>query len=149
MALSLLSSGKHSAGGAGAYLTPSTSPIIVHSNKEKEHQQAMFAAMASQTILKKLGNAFWDAFVGSSSSSTFASPSASSTTRGSWDADKVKKVLEGKAVLRVIDVDNLPLTTTTTVGAGVSSSATSGGSRCSVAVDILEESMRSLTLGKV
>jgi len=49
---------------------------------------AMLAAMASQTVLRKLGSVFWDAF-----------------TRVFSSSDKVKRVLEGKAVVRVVDVD--------------------------------------------
>ena len=48
----------------------------------------MLAAMASQTVLRKLGSVFWDAF-----------------TRVFSSSDKVKRVLEGKAVVRVVDVD--------------------------------------------
>jgi bZIP-type transcription factor MBZ1 len=144
----------------------------------------MLAAMASQTLFRKLGNAVWDAFIGSSSHS-----SSSSSSRGDWDADKVRKVLEGKAVLRVVDVE--PATVSTGAAASVSSTqstssskwtgvasrssslgqsrstvmpsassasssnlphATEDGSNkmcCKAAVcDILEESMRSLSLGK-
>ncbi|TFK21719.1 hypothetical protein FA15DRAFT_672258 [Coprinopsis marcescibilis] len=142
---------------------------------QKQAQAAMLAAVASQTILRKMGQAFWDAFAGhgggevvgasgsgsgrgmlikhfdapsagssSSSASSSSSPSSSSYLASSppasstspstysasstsspssyspnpssysprpafkpWDADKVKKVLEGKAVVRVVDVDQL------------------------------------------
>lgn len=53
----------------------------------------MLASMASQTLLGKLGSAFWDAFSGGS------------TSNSKLDTDKVRRVLEGKAVLRVVDVD--------------------------------------------
>jgi len=59
-------------------------------------QQAMLASLASQTLLQKMGHAFWDAFSGQSSSSS--SPK-------SWDAEKVRKVLDGSAVLKVVDVE--------------------------------------------
>ena len=144
----------------------------------------MLAAMASQTLLRKLGNAFWDAFTGSPSHSS----SSTSSSRGDWDADKVRKVLEGKAVLRVVDVEpantaaapaSVSSTLTTPSGlpkwTGVASRSSSGQSRSTVAstssassnpqhateesssskmccksavCDILEESMRSLSLGK-
>jgi len=55
-------------------------------------QQAVLATLASQTFVQKLGSAFWDAFTSSSSPSR------------NWDQDKVRKVLEGKAVVRVVDV---------------------------------------------
>ena len=58
----------------------------------------MLASMASQTLLGKLGNAFWDAFSGESSNRIGSSRSA-------WDAEKVRKVLEGKAVVRIVDVE--------------------------------------------
>lgn len=137
--------------------------------REREAQAAVLAVVASQTLFKKLGNAFWDAFSGSSSpsSSSSSSPSSSSsssslpsTSRRNWDADKVRKVLEGKAVVRVVDVvDTLPSppppppsTTTTTMmmnGVGCCESAKKKCEdvKCSVG-EILEESMRSLTLGK-
>ena len=140
----------------------------------------MLAAMASQTLLRKLGNAVWDAFIGS--------PSHSSSSRGDWDADKVRKVLEGKAVLRVVDVEpattaaaSVSVSSTLTTPsaspkwAGVASRSSLSQSRSTVAstssasssnsphatedssskmccksavCDILEESMRSLSLGK-
>lgn len=53
--------------------------------------------------MRKLGSAFWDAFSGSSSS-----PLAGVGIKKEWDADKVRKVLEGKAVVRVVDVDPSP-----------------------------------------
>lgn len=89
----------------------------------------MLAAMASQTLFRKLGNAVWDAFIGSPSSS-----SPSSFSRGDWDADKVRKVLEGKAVLRVVDVEPAAATTSSgvsTAAAAVASTA-SGSSTPSV-----------------
>ena len=171
----------------------------------------MLAAMASQTLFRKLGNAVWDAFIGGSSS-THSSSSSSSSSRGDWDAEKVRKVLEGKAVLRVVDVEpaaaaaavptggaatsavssthstpsspkwtGVPLrsslgqsrsstiTTTaatavvaaTTLSSAVASSSSSnqphaiedGSKKCcsitkAAVCDILEESMRSLSLGK-
>ena len=78
----------------------------------------MLAAMASQTVFRKLGSAVWDAFIGSPSHSS----SSSSSSRGDWDADKVRKVLEGKAVLRVVDVEP-PATLSSTVAAAAAGSA--------------------------
>jgi hypothetical protein len=212
--LSALLSGKHNSSSSlssSAYPTPPTSHLLLpkgasslpvpllHSSQatsstsinssssllstQKEQQHAMLAAMASQTVLRKLGNAFWDAFVGSSSQS-----SSSSSPRGDWDADKVRKVLEGKAVLRVVDVEPVTTTTPAVTSASVSSSlnaptstpsaasprwkgaalrrstasstssassnsshATEDGCRAKTAAcvcDILEESMRSLSMGK-
>jgi bZIP-type transcription factor MBZ1 len=204
--LSVLLSGKHnipyfnpSSTSSSAYPTPPASPLLLpkgvaslplpllHSSQsssansstvsssQKEQEHAMLAAMASQTVFRKLGNAFWDAFTGSSHSSS---------SRGDWDADKVRKVLEGKAVLRVVDVE--PATVPAAASAPVSSTlstastspkwkgaaskaslgqlrsstssassnlphATEDGCRtsCTACVcDILEESMRSLSMGK-
>jgi len=119
---------------------------------EKEAQAAVLAVVASQTLLKKLGNAFWDAFSGSSSSNSVPS----SLQMRSWDVDKVRKVLEGKAVVRVVDADpfasmgpsGLPATnkTSTTTTNKTMSSAVNHGACCINVVDLLEESMRSLTL---
>jgi len=146
----------------------------------------MLAAMASQTLFRKLGSAVWDAFIGSPSHS-----SSSSSSRGDWDADKVRKVLEGKAVLRVVDVEPVTVSTAAAASASVSSthstpsaspkwsgvasrsslgqsrstaSSTSSASsnqphatedsnkKCcktkAAVCDILEESMRGLSLGK-
>ncbi|CAL1708824.1 unnamed protein product [Somion occarium] len=105
--LSALLSGKSA---ASAYPTPPASPRMSHTpastptpqpQATPTEQQAMLAAVASQTLVRKLGSAFWDAFSGSSSSS---GPSI----RKDWDAEKVRKVLEGKAVVRVVDVDPQP-----------------------------------------
>ena len=77
-------------------------------------QQALLATLASQTLVKKLGSAFWDAFSGGSAGSPLANAGVG---KREWDADKVRKVLEGKAVVRVVDVESLP-------SAAVSTSAT-------------------------
>lgn len=81
-----------------------------------------------------------------------------------WDADKVRKVLEGKAVVRVVDVDSLPPTpsplpapTTATVGTGAISSSGIGmgvgmkeeaDKRCGkpVCFTALEEKLKNLHL---
>ncbi|KAJ7199169.1 hypothetical protein GGX14DRAFT_662207 [Mycena pura] len=124
--------------GKGASLpTPAPTPTASLRAKEKERETAMYAALASQTLVRRLGSAFWDAFSGherpsSSSSSSSASASAS---RGGWDAEKVRKVLEGKAVVRVVDVEPAP--------PKPAAAAPAATQRCSV-----EECMRSLTLGK-
>jgi hypothetical protein len=146
-----------------------------HQQREKEHQQAMLAAMASQTVFRKLGSAFWDAFTGSSSSSSPLSTSSASSSSyaayhphpGNWDQDKVQRVLEGKAVLRVVDVEPptaavaaaaavpTPVSAPTPTPASPKVSAKwcddAAAKRCAAKAavcDILEESMRSLTLGK-
>ncbi|GJE93689.1 bZIP domain-containing protein [Phanerochaete sordida] len=100
---SVLSSVLSGKSATNAYPSPPSSPPTVHATLPGQlpgkqqvtpsQQQAMLASMASQTLLGKLGSAFWDAFSG-------GSPSTSKL-----DTDKVRKVLEGKAVLRVVDVD--------------------------------------------
>ncbi|KAH6887808.1 hypothetical protein BKA70DRAFT_1332500 [Coprinopsis sp. MPI-PUGE-AT-0042] len=95
--------------------------------QQEQAQAAMLAVVASQTILRKLGQAFWDAFSGSTSASAssqgglakrFEAPrstsgpgqqyqTSSNQARPDWDADKVRKVLDGTAVLRIVDVDQL------------------------------------------
>ncbi|KAF5347454.1 hypothetical protein D9757_013819 [Collybiopsis confluens] len=169
----------------------------------QQAQNAMYAAAlastASTTMVGRLGSAFWDAFSGSAtpSSSSSAGPSghssiaatsstlpASSTAIGAgifggrsmrpWDADKVRKVLEGKAVVRVVDVDDLPssssslsssthhvasspslssptvpVTTTATAGAvpAVAGPGPKPKEDCGIAAS-LDECMKSLSLGK-
>ncbi|KAF9556614.1 hypothetical protein CPC08DRAFT_641353 [Agrocybe pediades] len=172
--LSALLSGKQA---AASYPSPPTSPQLnpklfsaaspkereLQQQRDREQQQAMLAAMASQTVFRKLGSAFWDAFTGASSSSSSSSSSASSipSGTGNWDADKVQKVLSGKAVLKVVDVEPAsPPATPKLMRAStmpVSSSSPSPSSSPSLVqqddckrclTDILEESMRSLTIGK-
>ncbi|KAI6037625.1 hypothetical protein EDC04DRAFT_2702440 [Pisolithus marmoratus] len=143
-------------GSSGAYPTPPPSPPVLSSSTSQTatgptHEQAAIAALASQTLLGKLGHAFWEAFSGSSttgSSSHLTSTSAAMCKQ--WDAEKVRKVLEGRAVVKVVDVEPLQ----TVPSASISSSSAKGsekmratGQSC-VLTDMLEESMRSLTLGK-
>ncbi|KAJ3528716.1 hypothetical protein NMY22_g9291 [Coprinellus aureogranulatus] len=117
-------------------------------------------------MFRKLGQAFWDAFSGSPSSSSPKTPGR----REDWDADKVRRVLEGKAVVRVVDVDALDskptpaLTRKEGQGVGGGRKNVSGGGSLSVPssplmrpavsekcggnlCDSLEERMRSLALG--
>ena len=134
-----------------------TSPSTTELQREKEHQQAMLAAVASQTIVRKLGSAFWDAFTGSTSSpATSAAPSSSSShSQGNWDTDKVQRVLEGKAVLKVVDVEsNLPTASKARPSPTLAKSAASRVTikqeekDMSVMCQLLEDSMRSLTIAK-
>jgi bZIP-type transcription factor MBZ1 len=133
----------------------------------EQQQHAVVAALASQTLFRKLGGAFWEAFSGSGSGSN-------ANTRA-WDPEKVKKVLEGRAVVRVVDVESVgtapaspraaavaslapapavthvqpPATGLSGMAAAVCQCVKSAHEKkaCAVA-DILEESMRSLTLAK-
>lgn len=120
-----------------AYPTPPASPQL----PSKEHAAA--ATIASQTLVYKLGSAFWEAFSGSSAQ---ASPNKQ------WDAEKVRKVLEGRAVVKVVDVDapapaRVP-SPVHSVSSTLSSAKTDKPSCKDCLTDILEESMRSLTLNK-
>ncbi|KAF8642665.1 hypothetical protein AX16_009446 [Volvariella volvacea WC 439] len=176
--VSALLSGKHApamasaaSSSAAAYPTPPASPSLPASSpsltkQQQQQQHQAIAALAGQTLLKKLGSAFWDAFAGSSSSSA-SSPSSQAKP---WDADKVRRVLEGKAVLKVVDLEPspapstsvgiqtpatpapipAPLTLSSSSSASSLSSVTAkerGCDKCGL-TDILEESMRSLSLGK-
>lgn len=150
--------------GAGAYPSSPSLPPPTRSSSSlydiptgPTREQAVIAALASQTLLGKLGQAFWDAFSGSSSASSLPHLTPTSATMGKqWDTEKVRKVLEGRAVLKVVDVEpaqpgslsaTLPVSTAQKVKG--SEKSKSGGQCCTAALtDILEESMRSLTLGK-
>ena len=107
-------------------------------------QEAMLASLASQTLLAKLGSAFWEAFSGQS-------------PRKGVDTDKVRKVLEGKAVVKVVDVDELvsqpkPKRATTTTSMTTSPKVPQKPvdiKTCQTrATELLEESMRSLSISK-
>ncbi|KAJ7056165.1 hypothetical protein C8F01DRAFT_1156996 [Mycena amicta] len=141
--------------GAGLLLSQRQREKERDTSTQKDREAAMYAAMASQTLVRRLGGAFWDAFSGSERASGSGLASGSKGLGGAaLDTEKVRKVLEGKAVVRVVDVD-LPPTpkmpsasvsaaTTTTTAAP----STSKCYQCPSVADVLEESMRSLTLGK-
>ncbi|KAI6121940.1 hypothetical protein F5141DRAFT_1093573 [Pisolithus sp. B1] len=145
--------------GSGPYPTPPPSPPTLSSSSTAAaptREQAEVAALASQTLLGKLGHAFWDAFSGSSSSSSHLTPTSAAMCK-QWDADKVRKVLEGRAVVKVVDVEPVQTATPPVPLASLSSSSVqkAKGSekvkspgQCCTLTDMLEESMRSLTLGK-
>lgn len=123
-----------------AYSTPPTSPQL------PSKEQAAAAAIASQTLFSKLGSAFWEAFAGA--------PTHISAAKN-WDAEKVRKVLEGRAVVKVVDVDvplpvrmPSPVQSVSSTPSHASSAKTDKPSCKDCLTDILEESMRSLTLNK-
>ena len=138
---------------AAATTKPSTSsakalkhtlPTSTPESSSRATQEAMLASLASQTLLAKLGSAFWEAFSGQS-------------PRKGVDADKVRKVLEGKAVVKVVDVDepapqpkSKRTTTVTSMTASPKLCPTSMDLKsCQArATEILEESMRSLSISK-
>lgn len=123
------------------YPTPSHTS---ESSPKATPQEAMLASLASQTLLVKLGSAFWEAFSGQS-------------PRKGVDADKVRKVLEGKAVVKVVDVDepvSQPKSKRTTTTASITTSPKVPQKpvdlkSCQTCVtELLEESMRSLSISK-
>ncbi|GAA5871687.1 hypothetical protein JCM16303_000831 [Sporobolomyces ruberrimus] len=85
-----------------AFQSPSSSPSSSTTPPPlPSHQDAYqfkLAQMAQETLLSKMSGAFLNAFTGSSSTS-------SST---SWDSEKVKDVLSGRATLQVVPVTNTP-----------------------------------------
>lgn len=123
-------------------------------------QEAALASLASQTLLSKLGTAFWEAFAGQNSTG----PVASSSRKG-LDADKIRKVLEGKAVVKVVDIEepvSLPLSrpfssqnlrAVSSTSRPTSPKMTEVKDKCAspcpfTVAEILEESMRSLSISK-
>ena len=125
-----------------------TTPPFTSSNEIPTPQQAMLASMASQTLLQQLGSAFWQAFM-TQLPSNGESPNAGTP---SWDADKIRRVLEGKAVLSVVDVEPemdiraSPVSPPThTLPNDATTHESSKG--CGLTT-VLEESMRALSLSK-
>jgi hypothetical protein len=142
--ISALLSGKHNS----AYPTPSTSLSLdtatpLPSFKETfTPQQALLATMVSQILFQRLGGAFLQAFAGDSSSET--TPRAPT-----WDADKIRRILEGKAVVKIVDVEPEEKVGATPVGASISTLL--GARECtkdSGLTTVMEDSMRALSLGK-
>ncbi|KAI9451485.1 hypothetical protein F5148DRAFT_1239278 [Russula earlei] len=164
--LSSLLSGKHQTPFTHAHSTPPSSPKLgatsASATLSPTPQQAALATMASQTLMQRLGSAFWQAFSGSSSS-----PSSSYSTSGTsgpsmnprvpaWDADKIRRVLEGTAVVRVVDVEPPSSAQGSKSGKAVAKDAKevqaqvqpASSKGCEAGFCVLEESMRALTLGK-
>lgn len=151
-------------GGKSAYPSPPTSPVPGgRAAPVPTREQAALAAIASQTLLGKLGSAFWEAFSGSGPNAGPSGSGSGSAMRKEWDAEKVRKVLEGRAVVRVVDLDEpisgsntkpslvVPLSTKQPSSLEKKQGSGCGPGGCSVTAgvcDILEESMRSLTIAK-
>ncbi|KAJ7636815.1 hypothetical protein FB45DRAFT_907411 [Roridomyces roridus] len=149
---------------SGLSLSGKHVPVRGSSAKEREHtipapppppasqkeREAMYAAMASQTLLKRLGGAFWDAFSGNERASSSSSSSSSIGNGQKWDPEKVRKVLDGTAVVRVVDVEPSMggKSPKISAAAAVKEKDSCGGQCASKLHDVLEESMRSLSLGK-
>lgn len=157
--------------GKNPYPSPPPSPGLKPAPMPTREQAAL-AAIASQTLLGKLGSAFWDAFSGSATGAGAGSGVGASGSgiamRKEWDAEKVRKVLEGRAVVRVVDLDepfpNKPSPSplvmpsgmverkpSLPVGMAEKKQSLGSGIACPYTAnvcDILEESMRSLTIAK-
>lgn len=149
--ISSLLSGKH----ASTYPSPPSSPklgptaqFLTSSKEVPTAQQALLAAMASQTLLQRLGRAFWQAFAAHSPSND-ANPNAGAPA---WDSDKIRRVLEGKAVLSVVDVE--PEVKVGAAAVSPTSQTLPNGTKtheCSKGCNLtgtLEEGMRALSLSK-
>ncbi|KAF7318368.1 BZIP domain-containing protein [Mycena chlorophos] len=108
----------------------------------RDQEAAMYAAMASQTLVKRLGSAFWDAFSGHDRPAA-KNASAGANATPSLDTEKVRKVLEGRAVVRVVDVEpQLPPPAPAPVAASASA-------RCTASASMgLAECFQGLSLGK-
>ena len=146
--ISALLSGKHSS----AYPTPSTllnlgsASAPLPSLKETfTPLQALLATMVSQALLQRLGSTFLQAFVGDS-------PSGTTPHAPTWDAEKIRRVLEGNAVVKIVDIEPEDKVGTTPIGASIPTLSNSLEAReCakdSGLTTVLEDSMRALSLGK-
>ncbi|GAA6005754.1 hypothetical protein JCM11491_003996 [Sporobolomyces phaffii] len=80
-----------------AFQSPSSASAAPPAPSHQDAYQYKLAQMASETLFSKMTGAFFSAFSGSSSSSS-SSPS-------SWDSDKVKDVIAGRATLQVVPVE--------------------------------------------
>lgn len=140
--VSALLSGKHIPGAS------MPSPSSFSSRKEKEisysppeHQQAFVAALASQTLLRRLGGAFWDALSGPP-----ALPNAHGYREvGKLDVEKVRRVLEGKAFLQVVDIEPMPMPMSMPAMSRKDINIKDEKKKCDMTF-MLEESMRSLSI---
>ncbi|KAH9835462.1 uncharacterized protein C8Q71DRAFT_724750 [Rhodofomes roseus] len=171
--LSAILSGKAA---VNAYPTPPNSPPLAPSlaqnlqpsqpaggkgqqSQTPTAQQAMLASMASQTLMGKLGSAFWDAFSAKPAAIPVSGTgSASRAAARTLDADKMRRVMEGSAVLKVVDVEPQektsprmaapqPALARTMSASAVPSASSMNEKKCQL-TDVLAESMASLSLGK-
>lgn len=151
--VSAVLSGKHASSYPSSPSSPKLDPTtpLTSSNELATPQQALVASMASQTLLQQLGSAFWQAFMTQlpSSGASGASPNACTPT---WDADKIRRVLEGKAVVSVVDVEPevdvraSPVSAPTHILAN--NATTHESSKGCSLTTVVEESMRVLSLSE-
>lgn len=124
-----------------------TTPALTSCNELPTPQQALLASMASQTLLQQLGSAFWQAFM-TELPSNGASPNAGTPT---LDADKIRRVLEGKAVVSVVDVEpevDAHASPVSPPTHSLNDATTHESSKGHTLTTVLEESMRALSLSK-
>ena len=147
--VSSILSGKHTHTYPSPPSSPKLGPASFASPKEvPTPQQALLATMASETLLQRLGSAFWQAFT-ADAPSTETTPDARVPT---WDADKIRRVLEGKAVIRVVDV--VPEEKVRAASISVSAKTppdeakTRESSKECCVTSVLEDSIRALSLGR-
>jgi regulator of replication initiation timing len=116
------------------FATPTTGALQVAKKDGKAEptaSQAVLAASISQNITSKLMGALWGAFA----------------PKATVDLEKVRKVLEGKAELRVVDVDN---SKTASLEESLKAMSLSGSTTLTVArkssVEALEEGLKGMNL---
>ena len=141
-----------------AYPTPPSSPPLSTSTSSAQAaptptaQQAMLASMASQTLVGKLSSAFWDAFSAKPAGISTSTPGASVRPARQLDADKVRRVMEGSAVLKVVDVEPQEKAASRpaqpVLARSPPVSTTSSCDKMTHITDVLAESMATLSLGK-
>ncbi|KAH9028342.1 hypothetical protein EDB85DRAFT_1970615 [Lactarius pseudohatsudake] len=148
--ISALLSGKHTS----TYPIPPTSlPLgsahasFPFSKETFTPHQALLATMVSQTLLQQLGSAFWQAFARDPSGDTIPS-----TYAPTLDADKIRRILEGKAVVKIVDVEPEEMVGATPARSSIptlpSVLETRECTKDSALASALEDSMRALSLGK-
>ncbi|KAI0250936.1 hypothetical protein BJV78DRAFT_1282845 [Lactifluus subvellereus] len=142
-------SGKHTPTYPSPPSSPKLGPASFASPKELlTPQQALLATMASQTLLQRLGSAFWKAFTADAASTETTLDAPVPT----WDADKIRRVLEGKAVVRVVDVEPEEKVRAASVSVSTQTlpdeAKTRESSKECCVTSVLEDSMRALSLGR-
>ncbi|KAF8700053.1 bZIP transcription factor, partial [Rhizoctonia solani] len=99
--------------GLGLGIDKQTLPTLSDKRGTTPQQAALAASLASQTLLQRMGSAFWDAF--------------STGPSRDVDTNKVRRVLEGKAIVKVVDVDGLDGLEEKMRGMSVGVGSTGGG----------------------
>ena len=139
-----------------AYPTPPSSPPLAPKDAHTPTptpQQAVLATMASQTLASKLGSAFWDAFARPAPGGAVGAAGASA--KREWDADKVRRVMEGTAVVRVVDVEPTQQPARAALPASLLAKQEKqlqqekcGGCAATAVADLLAESMATLNISR-